>query len=69
MLELDGAKALYLCDRNDHCKFPCFGECEHTTNPEHAKNIESVELFKRFMDSFNFIVDDDNKLICWEKEK
>lgn len=35
-------KIWYLCDRQNHCKDPCFELCKHTTNLEFAKNYKMV---------------------------
>ena len=74
MMEIDEVMPYYLCNGARMCgdnKQWCGQDdgCKHTTCELFAKNEESVELFKRFTDSFHFVVDDYGKLICTEKEK
>lgn len=38
---MDNIKILYLCDRQNHCKNPCFELCKHTSNLEFAKNYKN----------------------------
>ena len=38
-------KILYLCDRQNHCKCPCFDECRHTTVEKYALNEPSERRF------------------------
>ena len=67
MLDVEGAKALFLCN-GKRCCGDCTEECKHTPVEEYAKNKDSVELFKKFTESFSFVIDDDGKLLCWEKD-
>lgn len=38
---MDDIKILYLCDRQNHCKDPCFELCKHTTNINFSKNYKN----------------------------
>ena len=57
---------LFLCNKESICskhKF-CGNPCNHTTNPDHAKNPDSVriaeEFKKTFMASGSFFVEKDS---------
>ncbi len=70
-MEIEEVMPLYLCNQEDCIdkawKEEC-GECVHTSNEQFAKNQESVELFKKFCDTFSLALDENGRLIVWENE-
>lgn len=73
MLEIEEVMPFYLCN-GPTAGFVCVDEecdegCKHTTLGNFAKNPHSVRLLKKFVETFDFIVDDYGRLQCWEKEK
>ncbi len=71
MLEIDELVPVYICNRERNChymnKFCCDEHCSHTFYPGNAKNKESIELFIKFCETFNVVVDDYGRLICTER--
>ena len=64
MIEFENVKVLYLA--NPLGTVP-FQEKDHTDKESKAVNSESVDLFKRFIERFNMVLDDNGSLLCWEK--
>jgi hypothetical protein len=40
-------KVFYICD-GEACEGPCFEECHHTTEIEHAKNTDGVYIHSTY---------------------
>ena len=65
-------RVFYICDRQNHCKAPCYFECCHTRNPEFSVN------YKEFIPSlndlrnpelFDSIITKDEITEYWEKKR
>lgn len=72
-MEIKKVTPLYLCSHNPPCPSPCTGPgwwCNKVTdqNKHKAKNKDSVELFEKFTESFDFLFTGE-ELICVEKEE
>lgn len=71
MIEISEVMPLYLCNENALCSMTpqCGDECIHTVNETCALHADAVMIYNMFMDTFSCVVDDDGKLLVWEKEK
>ncbi len=74
MLEIENHEGFFICDHKKN--IPCGKEscelfdepfCSHTINKDYALNEESIDIFNKFFETFNVIIDDDMNLVAWEK--
>lgn len=68
---MNNLEPLYLCNMEKICasEGDCGGDmCHHTSDALFAANEDSVRIFNEFKNTFEMHVDEDGRIIAWEKE-
>lgn len=74
MLEIENHEGFFICDHKknvrcgrESCEFSEEAMCQHTHEKDYALNKESIDIFNKFFETFNVVIDDNMILLAWEK--